>query len=550
MSKGAQHGKSKLPEGYAHGHIGAATKTREYEDRHYFGTIETAAGLKLTLAIVADGVGGGKLGQRAAQLTIDTIVSECRNSKETEIPRILGSAIGKANRAVYREAHKYSDREGMSATVAIAAIHNKRLYVANVGDSRVYLLRGRELRQVTVDHTWANEHIRSGKLSRSRALNHPNADLLARSVGYEPRVRVDLGLYLDDSESGEEAYSNQGLPLGPNDVVLVCSDGLIKPRRDGPGHYVEEDEIIRVLSSGTPEQAAKTLVDLALGRNVDDNVTAVVVTMPGRKPRFRLPLSLTPMFTVFVSAAICVVGTFAAWMLLRSVPQSTSVIPSPTPPPTLTPHPTPPPNYAYLSVVDGSTISQVQGHSIQIVHSGNIVPFQSGSLLRVERGLTTFNTPGNFLVQALGSPGHPTIVELFQAADPDTGLTETVLKLQEGRILVVGGGNTASGIRFAVDTVWGRAVIMGTIMGGRYDPVAQVFDVDCLTGHCVVETRTDSVNLSGGEHVRLNAGGGISPPDGVDYSNYAGFNLAPFITPTPVPTPSPESKPSSGYGSP
>ena len=281
------NGKQQLFSGFAAKHIGAS-KMRSYEDRSFYGDIQTQSSLQFTVAIVADGVGGGTLGQLAAQLTIDTIEQMmCQtNRPSTEIPQILGEAIGAANKKVYLESRAEQHKQGMSSTVSVAVIYERRLYVANVGDSRIYLINKGKARQLTVDHTFANEKIRSGVLSAEKAYAHPKADYLSRSIGFEPKVIIDLGLYLtgDFQEDGKKAFSNQGLVLGDDDVVLVCSDGLIKERYENTSqHYVEPAEIIEIISQYHAEEAAKVLVDTAVGRNVDDNVTAVVVEFAKRK---------------------------------------------------------------------------------------------------------------------------------------------------------------------------------------------------------------------------------------------------------------------------
>jgi len=533
MSETVQSGKSRGPNGFAHGHIGTATDFRAYEDRHYFGTIKTLSGLEITLAIVSDGVGGGNLGQRAAQLTVDTIVSECELSKLKDIPDLLGTAIGKANRKIYSEAQKYSDRGGMSATVAIAAIHKKQLYVVNVGDSRVYLFREKELIQLTVDHTWANEQVRSGKKSEEDVLNHPKADHLVRSVGSEPTVRVDQGLYLKDGiESGEEAYANQGLLLGPNDLVLVCSDGLIKTRKDGLGHFVEDDEIVRAINSGTPEQAVKTMIDLAIGRNVDDNVTAVVVEMPGREPTFTLPKNAL----IIGLLSLGLVVTLLA-ILFRPEPDTIIVYPD-----TPTPLPPAPEGYAYITRVDMvDTRNNITiGGIVDAVNNGDIVPFQNGSILRVENGLVIFNTPGNFEVRVYGSLGKPTVIELYQAANLDENQPETILRLKEGAIGVIAGNNVRQGNTFVVETLAGHAVVTGTIMGDRFLPHSNTFDVDCFEGHCMLIVGSNSQGFDEGNHARTDMRGNIDISDQLDKELARVLELEDYlgVTPTPSPTPS------------
>ncbi len=270
--------------GFAYYHIGTS-KSRSYEDRHFLDTVKTEGGLALIVAIVADGVGGCNFGERAAELTIEVVVNSIKASDKSEkqIPIILGTAVRAANKAVNAEAHGSRDKDAMSTTLSMAVVCNNKLYVANVGDSRVYLIRQDEIKQITVDHTFANEKIRQGILSPEQARKHPNKDSITRSVGFENEILVDLGLYLSPDDDGNQAFLNQGMTISNSDVIVLCTDGLIKkePYRNTP--YVKEYEIINTLQEFHAETAAKILVDLAVGRNTDDNVTVVIVESSDRK---------------------------------------------------------------------------------------------------------------------------------------------------------------------------------------------------------------------------------------------------------------------------
>jgi len=243
-------------------HIGASLKRSLLEDRSRAETIRTAGGLLLSLAVVADGIGGENAGERAAELTVTTIYEYCQNSEETNLPRLLQAALTEANQQVHSESKKSRRKTNMGSTAAIAAIADGKLYVANAGDSRVYLLRGQKAFPLTVDHTWENEVVQSGKLSRLEASKHPRKGQIVRSVGYEPELSVDLGLWLrGGQETAAEARAAQGLPLKAGDVILVCSDGLIKSRHDrSVAHYVEASEFAPLVRGRSAKGAVDELM--------------------------------------------------------------------------------------------------------------------------------------------------------------------------------------------------------------------------------------------------------------------------------------------------
>jgi len=252
-------------------HIGASPRRTLLEDRARAELITTAGGLQMALGVVADGIGGENAGERAAELTVQTVIDHSRASSESNVPRLLEQALQEANQRVFAESQKSRRKTNMGSTAAVAAIVDGRLYLANAGDSRVYLLRGRKVLPLTLDHTWAEEVARSGKLSRVEASRHPRRNEIVRSVGYEPALKVDLGLWLQGGQEREaEARAAQGLPLERGDVVLVCSDGLIKGRHDRPGAaYVEASEFSALVKGKAPKRAAEDLVKRALARQVD-----------------------------------------------------------------------------------------------------------------------------------------------------------------------------------------------------------------------------------------------------------------------------------------
>src|SRR3990172_5046815 len=160
----------------------------------------------------------------------------------------------------------------MSTTGACAWVIGNRLYIASVGDSRIYLLRGDRIRQITIDHTWVQEAISSGVLSLEQARDHPNSHVIRRHLGSSQPVAPDFRLRLRDDEDDLRAEANQGLPLGPGDQILICSDGLTD--------LVEDGEIAAMLRSGKPDRALGDLVELANQRGGHDNITMVLLEVP------------------------------------------------------------------------------------------------------------------------------------------------------------------------------------------------------------------------------------------------------------------------------
>jgi protein phosphatase len=253
-----------------------------YEDRCAVREIVTPGGLHLALAVVADGVGGEDKGERAAQLALDTFFDYLSASADKIVPRLLTRAIQAANQAVFLEVRS-SGSKTMSTTFSVAAVQDgKMLYLAHVGDSRVYFCRGSKLTQLTVDHTFATMVNRLGELAPAAGTPNRRSEALVRAVGLRERVAVDIGFYVGTHDPEIATPRGlKGLPLREGDSILVCSDGLVKSPDAGGEPFTREHEIVRVLQSKSGSKAAQTLVSYALGRNVDDNVSVALLQVPG-----------------------------------------------------------------------------------------------------------------------------------------------------------------------------------------------------------------------------------------------------------------------------
>jgi protein phosphatase len=216
---------------------------------------------QVTLAVVADGIGGHAAGEVASQLAIDTFVGRVSSYDEGEPVEHLRGAVIEAGRAVAQAALESPEREGMGSTLSAAWVIGQRLYTVTIGDSRIYLLRGGRLIQTSIDHTWVQEAIDHKIIPPEAARNHPNAHVLRRHLGGRLEPQPDLRLRLAPSESDQISEDHQGLLLQPGDQILICTDGLTE--------LVEDYEIAGALRKRSPQAAIHYLVDLAAARRFD-----------------------------------------------------------------------------------------------------------------------------------------------------------------------------------------------------------------------------------------------------------------------------------------
>lgn len=210
------------------------------------------------LLLVADGMGGYAAGEVASRIAIETVSATYYGDSTGDVEDALGRALQLANEAVRLEASKSAERAGMGTTIAAAVICRGELAAANVGDSRVYLARGGELRQITRDHSWVAELIAAGKLTPEEAKRHPMRNVVTRSLG--GRADVEVETYPRDR-------------LVPGDVVLVCSDGL--------WGMVPADRIREILEPLSAQAAADALITAANEAGGHDNISAIVCRVLG-----------------------------------------------------------------------------------------------------------------------------------------------------------------------------------------------------------------------------------------------------------------------------
>lgn len=227
-------------------------KRREMNQDYVF-TSETAVGNLPNLFLVADGMGGHKAGEYASRFTVDTIVESVKASRETEPVAIMKEAVTKANELLIEEARADEKKSGMGTTIVVATILGKKLYVANVGDSRLYLVN-REISQITRDHSLVEEMVRLGEMDKAEAKDHPDKNVITRAIGAIPDVVIDFF----EVELEEE------------DTVLMCSDGLT--------NMIEDEDIKKIiLTQRDIAEKAEKLIMTANENGGKDNITVVVI---------------------------------------------------------------------------------------------------------------------------------------------------------------------------------------------------------------------------------------------------------------------------------
>jgi PPM family protein phosphatase len=204
------------------------------------------------LFVVADGMGGAQAGEIASRMAAEEF--EQLDPSRARGEAALREVIGNANRHILERARADPDLAGMGTTVISALVGDDgKVAFGHVGDSRAYLLRAGELRQLSEDHSLVSELVRSGELSEAEAERHPQRSVITRALGADPDLQVDT-------------FTVAGQP---DDVVLLCSDGL--------NTMVDEATIARLMSGGgTAEETARDLVRAALAGGGEDNVTAIV----------------------------------------------------------------------------------------------------------------------------------------------------------------------------------------------------------------------------------------------------------------------------------
>jgi len=208
--------------------------------------------------IIADGMGGHNSGEVASRIAVE-FVTERLNSDSESIaynlnnPGIIENLLIEANNKVYGKSLENAVDRGMGTTMILAVIAKEMMHVAHVGDSRLYLIRNGEITKITTDHSYIEELVKSGSITREQAEKHPHKHLITRALGIPGDIEVD----------------KYELNIMEEDCFVLCTDGLT--------NMISEEEIKRIALGETPENACRKLIEAANRNGGEDNVTVIVI---------------------------------------------------------------------------------------------------------------------------------------------------------------------------------------------------------------------------------------------------------------------------------
>ena len=228
-------------------------KVRTINQDYIFASPEPIGKLQ-DLYLVADGMGGHRAGDYASRFLVEKLVDFISGEEEGNTISILREGIEKVNRMLYREALKDEAFSGMGTTLVAATVEENLLFVANVGDSRLYLIRNGKAKQITKDHSYVEEMVKLGKMNRGSADYMRQKNIITRAVGTGEDVNIDFFEVL----------------LKKGDYILLCSDGL--------SNMVEDEAIAELVSSEKAlKEKAEALIVSANDNGGRDNIAVILI---------------------------------------------------------------------------------------------------------------------------------------------------------------------------------------------------------------------------------------------------------------------------------
>jgi serine/threonine protein phosphatase PrpC len=208
---------------------------------------------KGALFIVADGMGGHAAGEVASEIAVDTVSNVYYQDDNDDVLTALLHAIRRANALIHQRAAEDMLRSGMGTTCVAAVLRGRTAFIANVGDSRAYLIRHGMIKQVSQDHSWVEEQVRAGLLTRDQARSHAQRNVITRCLGTQADVEIDV--FTEALEEG--------------DSLILCTDGL--------SGLISEEELRTTVEQYAPQESVYHLVERANENGGPDNITAIVI---------------------------------------------------------------------------------------------------------------------------------------------------------------------------------------------------------------------------------------------------------------------------------
>jgi serine/threonine protein phosphatase PrpC len=208
--------------------------------------------------IIADGMGGHSAGEIASKMAVEHISRKIMENEgvftEDSISEFLKNTIKEANDIIYEKSNAPGPFSGMGTTLIIAVFLSGNLYLGHVGDSRAYIIRKGEIRQLTTDHSYVEELVKNGSLSRTEAEKHPQKNIITRAIGCFESVEADICIY----------------EVHKDDIYILCTDGLT--------NMLTDDKILEIVRNNEDLQSScDELIDKANRNGGEDNITVIII---------------------------------------------------------------------------------------------------------------------------------------------------------------------------------------------------------------------------------------------------------------------------------
>lgn len=230
-------------------------KARELNQDYYY---ISSPNDDIQLYILADGMGGYKGGEIASSLAVESAKKYIQDNfkniakQRDEILKLIKDAFMYANMVVYEKSKELKELEGMGTTLEICLIYNNKAYIGHIGDSRIYRIRNNLMRKLTKDHSYVQQLVEDGKITREEASTHPKKNMLTKALGCTAYIEPDI----------------RARNLEKNDIIIICSDGLT--------NMVSEEQICKIVQD-SPENAAYELIKEANRLGGYDNITVIII---------------------------------------------------------------------------------------------------------------------------------------------------------------------------------------------------------------------------------------------------------------------------------